>query len=124
MSDTNKDTILTTTSKFTNNLPIPIDTSSIAKTLQIVVHLLKEDTVKYVHGILSKNPFDADTRETVVRILMEAWSSQDDIHMVVDGVKVYDMLFEFLDSNNPQQQLDTPTNNTPPITIPSTNTKI
>ena len=77
--------------------------------------------MKYVHGILLEDPFGDNTRETICGILIEVLLLQDD--MVVDGVKVYDMLFELLDRDNQQLQLGTTNDNIPPITSLPTNTK-
>ena len=74
--------------------------------------------MEYVYGILSEDPFDDNTRETVCGILMEALTYQFD----VDGVAVCDSLFALLDFDKQQQQLDTTIANTPPIEIPPTDT--
>ena len=45
--------------------------------------------------MLSENPYDDNTRETVCKILMEALSTHDDIF--VDGAFVCDSLFVLFD---------------------------
>lgn len=84
-------------------------TSVLEATESITVDLLDEDTIAYVSGMLSADPFDDDTRDAVREILVEALSSQDDV--VVDGVGVCDSLFALLDINKQQQSDDTNTNN-------------
>jgi len=61
-------------------------------------------------------------QERLFGILMEVLSSQDEV--VDDGAGVCDSLFELFNDFNKhqQQQLDTTTANTPPITIPPTTT--
>ena len=98
---------------------VKVDTTDLLLT---VVDHLDENTVEYVYVIISENPYDDNTRETVCEILMEALLAQDDI--VVDGAVVCDSLFAILDSDKQQQQRDTTTVNTLLIAIPPTNTKI
>ena len=51
--------------------------------------------------MLSKNPYDDNTRENVCKISMEALSAQDDIK--VDGVVVCDSLFVLFDIDKQQK---------------------
>ena len=85
-----------------------------------IVELIAEDTVEDAYGILSENPSDDDTRETVCGILMEVLMFQ----LGVDGVVVCDSLFALLDFVH-QHQRDTslPNANTPMITSPPTKMK-
>ena len=74
----------------------------LAQLICTIAQLLDEDTVDYVHGTLSKDPYDDDTREFVCLCLMEALSSRG-----VDGVDestLCDSLFALLDFNKQQQQ--------------------
>ena len=71
----------TDTSTITNNQSLmttkkgldctPTTASDLARVLISIVELIEEDTVEYTYGILSEDPFDDDTRETVCGILME-----------------------------------------------------
>ena len=97
---------------------VKVDTTELLLT---VIDRLKENTLEYIYGMLSKNPYDDNTRETVCEILMEALSAQDDIF--VDGAVVCNSLFVLFDINKQQQQRDTTSANNLSIVI-STNTKI
>ena len=58
---------------------------------------LDEDTIAYVSGVLSEDPFDEDARSAVRELLVDALS-QEDVGDV-DGVAVCDSLFSLLDLN-------------------------
>ena len=51
-----------------------------------VADLIDVDTVEYVRGMSSEDPFDEDTREFVRGILMEALSSQFDVNGFCDSL--------------------------------------
>jgi ATPase subunit of ABC transporter with duplicated ATPase domains len=55
---------------------------------------LDEDTIAYVSGVLSDDPFDEDARSAVRELLVDALSEEDH-----DGVDVCDSLFALLDLN-------------------------
>ena len=97
----------------------PTVATEVARLILTVAKLLDEDTLECVFGMLSEDPFDDDTRETVRGILMEA------LDAVGMGKVVCDRLFAFLDikKQQQQQQIDTTTANTLPIATPPTNTK-
>ena len=65
----------------------------IADALFTVFELLNEDTVEYIYGMLLKDPYDDNTRETVCGILMEDLLSQFDI----DGTVLCDSFFRLVD---------------------------
>ena len=68
-----------------------------------------------------EDTYDDNIREAVCEILMEDLLSQFD----ADGARFCATLFALLDrEKQQQQQLDTITTNTLPITIPPTNTNI
>jgi ATPase subunit of ABC transporter with duplicated ATPase domains len=54
---------------------------------------IDEDTLEYITGMLSADPFDEDTRDAVREILVEALSQEGN----VDGVEVCESLFALLD---------------------------
>ena len=58
-----------------------------------IAKLTDEDTEGYVSGTLLEDPLDADTREFVCEILMEAVSPQ----CAVDGAVECDRLFALVD---------------------------
>ena len=58
---------------------------------------LDEDTVEYVSGVLSEDPFDEDTRNAVRELLIDALSQED--RSDIDEVAVCDSLFALIDLN-------------------------
>ncbi len=62
------------------------------------IQRLDEDTLAYVSGVLSEDPFDEDARSAVRELLVDALS-QEDLDDV-DAVGVCDSLFALLDLNN------------------------
>ena len=66
---------------------------------------IDEDTLEYITGMLSADPFDEDTRDAVREILVDALSQEGN----VDGVEVCESLFALLDisqSNNSSNSND------------------
>ena len=61
------------------------------------IQSLDEDTIAYVSGVLSEDPFDEDARSAVRELLVDALS-QEEVGDV-DGVAVCDSLFALLDLN-------------------------
>ena len=57
----------------------------------------------YIIGMLSEDPYDDDTRETVRDILMEVLSSHCDCDGV-DGAALCDSLFRLIDPDQQQEQ--------------------
>mmetsp|Transcript_26430 Transcript_26430/g.62074 ORF Transcript_26430/g.62074 Transcript_26430/m.62074 type:complete len:890 (-) Transcript_26430:2931-5600(-) len=61
------------------------------------IQALDEDTIEYVSGVLSEDPFDEDTRNAVRELLVDALSQED--RDDIDEVAVCDSLFELIDLN-------------------------
>ena len=61
------------------------------------IQCLDEDTVEYVSGMLSEDPFDEDARSAVRELLVDALSQEDNGDL--DVVGVCDSLFALLDLN-------------------------
>uniref|UniRef100_A0A7S4ABI0 ABC transporter domain-containing protein n=2 Tax=Pseudo-nitzschia australis TaxID=44445 RepID=A0A7S4ABI0_9STRA len=71
---------------------------------------LDEDTIAYVSGVLSDDPFDEDARGAIRDLMVDALSEESG----VDGVSVCESFFALLDLNHPdnkQQQQNGTINN-------------
>ena len=74
---------------------------------------IDEDTLEYITGMLSADPFDEDTRDAVREILVDALSQEGN----VDGVEVCESLFALLDisqsnsSSNNDNEMDNDNSN-------------
>eukprot|EP00537_Pseudo-nitzschia_pungens_P019192 CAMPEP_0172411862 /NCGR_PEP_ID=MMETSP1061-20121228/77609_1 /TAXON_ID=37318 /ORGANISM="Pseudo-nitzschia pungens, Strain cf. pungens" /LENGTH=908 /DNA_ID=CAMNT_0013148077 /DNA_START=193 /DNA_END=2919 /DNA_ORIENTATION=- len=60
---------------------------------------LDEDTIAYVSGVLSEDPFDEDARNAVRDLIVDACSEED-----LDGVSVCESFFALLDLNDPNKK--------------------
>ena len=59
---------------------------------------LDEDTIAYVSGVLTEDPFDEDARSAVRDLIVDALSEE-----AVDGVSVCESFFALLDLNDPNK---------------------